>query len=162
MINFINFTPEYFTCSNQLYEKYRRFLEDDYNEDTFAGIINRCYPFFRIILSDTSFAGFVYLENITGNSKKLNSAEIVTCVHPKFWGKFTKQCAQIFLNKCFEEFKFRKIKALVFPDNKRVISILSDSGFSKEATLKSETMRFGKEQDIEIYSIMRCKNESNN
>ena len=37
-----------------------------------------------------------------------------------------------------------------------------ETGIVKEAELKSETMRMGKEQDIEIYSIMRCKNENNN
>ena len=162
MINFVHITPEHYNYANHLYEKFRNFLEDDYNEDTLAGIINKNYPFFRIILSDTSFAGFVYLENITGNSKKFHSAEIVTCVHPKYWGDFTKRSAEIFIKKCFDEFGLQKIKAVVFPDNVRAKALLNSIGFIKEAELKSETIRFGKEQDVEIYSIMRCKNENNN
>ena len=162
MINFVHITPQYVTPTNQLYERFKRYLEDDYNEDTLAGIINRCYPFFHIILSDTAFAGFVYLDNITGNSKELYSAELVTCLHPIYWGDFTKRCAEIYIKKCFEKFGFKKIKALVYPDNFRVKKLLECAGFKKEAELKAETMRFGKPQDIEVYSIMRCKNENIN
>lgn len=160
MINFVHITPEYLDFAGRLYERFKHYLEDDYSEDTLAGIINRNYSFFHIILSDTAFAGFVYLENIKGNCKKLHSAEIVTCILPKYWGDFTKNCAEMYIKKCFNEFRLQKIKALVYPDNMRVKNILISSGFTKEALLKAETIRNGEMQDIEIYSIMRYKNEN--
>lgn len=155
MINFLNITLEYLPQICHLYEKFKKYLEDDYNEDTLAGIIQRTYPFFHVVLSDTSFAGFVYLENLKGSSKELHSAELVTCIHPLYWGDFTKQAAKIYIDKCFKEFGFKKIKALIYPDNFRVKKLLESAGFKKEADLKSETKRFGKEQDMELYSIMR-------
>ena len=155
MINFLHITPEYLPQICHLYEKFKKYLEDDYNEDTLAGIIQRTYPFFHVVLSDTSFAGFVYLENLKGSSEELHSAELVTCIHPLYWGDFTKQAAKIYIEKCFREFGLKKIKALIYPDNFRVKKLLESAGFKKEAELKSETKRFGKEQDIELYSIMR-------
>ena len=155
MIRFEPVTPQHYPEANHLYTRFMHYLEDDFSEDTLAGIINRTYPFFHIILSDTVFAGFVYLDNITGSTKQMHSAEIVTCVHPKFWGNFTKKCADIYIKKCFEEFGLKKIKVLVYPDNFRIKGLLKHAGFEKEALLKSETIRSGKEQDIEVYSIIR-------
>ena len=155
MIDFVQITPQYLPQICHLYEKFKKFLEDDYSEDTLAGIIQRTYPFFHVILSDSLFAGFVYLENLKGDSREFHSAELVTCVHPLFWGEFTKQAAKIYIQKCFEEFGFKKIKALIYPDNFRVKKILEHAGFKREAELKSETKRFGKNQDIELYSIVR-------
>lgn len=157
MCKFVQFRAEYADSINRLYKRYMKYLEDDYNEDTLAGLINRTYPFFWAILttSDNSIAGFVYLENIIGNSHKMHSAEITTCFHPKFWGDFSKYCAKIFLKNCFDKFGFSKIKALVYPENFRVKTLLKQSGFVKEAELKSETFRNGKAQDIEVYSLFK-------
>lgn len=159
MIRFIQFSPQYITPINRLYNKYNNYLEDDYNEDTLAGLIHRTYPFFWVVLSDSSFAGFVYLENIIGCSKKLHSAELTTCIEPRFWGDFTKKGAEIFLNKCFQEFGFTKLKALVYPENQRVKGLLKSAGFEKEALLKSETQRRGCPQDIEIYSLFNQRSK---
>ena len=46
-----------------------------------------------------------------------------------------------------------KIKALVYPENFRVKTLLKLTGFEKEALLKNETLRKGKLQDIEVYSL---------
>ena len=159
MIRFTQITPMYFPQTNRLYSKYMDFLEDDYNEDTLAGLIQRVHPFFWLVFSNDTFAGFVYLDNIIGNKNKLHSAELTTCIEPRFWGDFTKQGAKIFLNKCFQEFNFTKIKALVYPQNHRVKTLLKISGFEQEATLKSETIRRGCNQDIEIYSIFNQRSK---
>lgn len=160
MIKFTNIiNSSYLPQANHLYTKYKHFLEDDYNEDTLTGTINRVYPFFWFILSDNAFAGFVYLDNIIGNRNRMHSAEITTCIEPRFWGEFTRNGANIFLKKCFEEFDFTKIKALIYPQNQRVKSILKFSGFEKEATLKSETIRRGCYQDIEVYSIFNQRSK---
>lgn len=153
--------PKYLKSVNHLYTKYMKYIEDDYNEDTIAGLITRTTPFFWVILSDTSFAGFVYLENIIGNSKSLHSAEITTCFHPDFWGDFSKYSAKIFLKQCFDKFGFQKIKAVVYPENFRVKKLLQLSGFQKEAELKNETLRNGKSQDLEIYSVFKTYYEVN-
>lgn len=155
MCKFIQYETKYYYLVSCLYNKFKKYLEDDYNEDTLAGLINRTTPFFWIILSNNSFAGFVYLENIIGCSKRLHSAEITTCIHPEYWGVFSKYCAKIFFKKCFDELGFYKIKALVYPDNCRVKTLLKCSGFAKEAELVAETLRNGKPQNVEVYSLFK-------
>ncbi len=161
MCRFIPIKEEYMAFVSCLYNKFKKYLEDDYNEDTLAGLIKRTSPFFWVILSDTSPAGFVYLENFIGDCKKLHSAEVTTCIHPKFWGSFSKYCAKIFFKKCFDEFGFQKIKALVYPQNYRVKTLLKTSGFIKEAELLGETMRCDRLQNVEIYSLFRTYYEVN-
>ena len=156
MCRFVQPTPNHYHFVNHLYLKYKTFLEDDYNEDTLADIILRTYPYFWVILTiHNEPVGFVYLDNIIGNSKGLHSAEVVTCLHPKFWGAFSKYCAKIFFKLCFDKFGFEKIKALVFPQNFSVKHLLKLCGFEKEATLKNETKRKQQLQDIEIYSLFK-------
>jgi RimJ/RimL family protein N-acetyltransferase len=48
-----------------------------------------------------------------------------------------------------------KVKAQIYPQNFRVKTLLKNSGFIYEATLKNETLRAGKPQDIEVYSLYR-------
>lgn len=158
MCKFIELRPEHIDFVSHLYNKYKKYLEDDYNEDTLAGLIKRTSPFFWVILSDKPYlspAGFVYLENFTGNSKKLHSAEVTTCIHPKFWGNFSKYCAKIFFKKCFDELGLYKIKALIYPQNQRVRTLLKSSGFIKEAELIGETFRNGIPQNIEVHSLFK-------
>lgn len=161
MCNFIPIKDIHISSVNHLYNKYKKYLEDDYNEDTLAGLINRTSPFFWVILSDTSFAGFVYLDNIVGCCTQLHSAEVTACIHPKFWGVFSKYCAKFFFKKCFDELGFYKIKALIYPENHRVRSLLKMSGFVKEAELKNETFRNGKLQNIEVHSLFKTYYEEN-
>ncbi len=161
MCKFVRFKPEYLDFVSCLYNKFKKYLEDDYNEDTLAGLLERTEPFFWVILSDTSPAGFVYLENLIGSSQRLHSAEVTTCIHPGYWGSFSSYCAKIFFKKCFDEFGFQKIKALVYPQNHRVKTLLKNSGFTKEAELVSETMREGKLQNIEVHSLFRNYYEVN-
>ena len=75
----------------------------------------------------------------------------------KYWGDYTKKCAKLFLNFCFERFGFYKIKALVYPENSRVITLLKHAGFEKEALLKNETLRNNSLQDIEVYSVFNTR-----
>ncbi|MCM1339093.1 MAG: GNAT family N-acetyltransferase [Muribaculaceae bacterium] len=99
--------------------------------------------------------GFVYLDNFIGNGDMLYSAELTTCFDRCAWGVFTRYCAKFFLKKCFDEFGLYKIKAQIYSDNYRVKSLLKSSGFVHEATLKNETLRLGKPQNIEVYSLYR-------
>ena len=50
---------------------------------------------------------------------------------------------------------YTKIKAQIYPDNFRIASLLKASGFQYETTLKSETLRNGKPQDIDVYGLYR-------
>ena len=145
-----------------LTKNYNNYLNDDYsqNSDLFEQIIKlitQTSPFFWVILSDEDFAGFVYLENIIGNNKHLHSAEIVTAFERKFWGKFTKSCAKKFIMYCFKKLKFKKLKAIIYKENFRTEGILKTCGMTLEATLKAETLRNNKLQDIKIYSVIRGK-----
>lgn len=151
--------PVYFEQALFLYKKYYKFLDDDYAQDKlnlrnyFANLILRTAPFFWVITENDIVSGFVYLDNIIGNSSKLHSAELTTCFDKRFWGNYTKICALIFIKHIFQKYNFVKVKALVYPQNFRVKNLLKFSGFEKEGILQGETFRNGKLQDIEIYSI---------
>ena len=157
----LHYIPEVINC----YNKYSKYLNDDYAP--FNGLFNiflSCPNFWVITDIYDNFMGFVFLDNFTGNGKVNFSAEITVCFDKKAWGNFTAYCAKIFLKWCFDTFGFYKIKALIFPDNYRVKTLLKQSGFEYDTKLPSETLRNGKLQDIEVYSIKRtyyCKNEVN-
>lgn len=162
--------PAYFEQALFLYKKYSKYLNDDFGVfdenyvSNFLQLIIRTSPYFWVIVEEDSVSGFVFLDNIIGDTKTSHSAELTTCFDKNFWGDYTKKCATAFLKFVFEVYKFEKIKALVFPDNFRVKTLLKYSGFEKEALLKGETIRGGDLQDIEIYSIFkeRVKNENRN
>lgn len=155
--------PAYFEQALFLYMKYSKFLDDDYAQnglsicDYFFNLVKK--SLFFVIVEDEFVSGFVYLDNFTGNDEKLHSAEITTCFDKRFWGDYTKMCGRMFLDYCFEIYKFEKIKALVYPENFRVKTLLKSIGFEKEALLKGETLRNNKLQDIEVYACKKRKVE---
>jgi RimJ/RimL family protein N-acetyltransferase len=147
-----------------LYEKFSKYLHDDYflpkqktAIDAVIDLVERTSPFFWIIVDKKTdkFAGFVFLENLVGAGDNFHSAEITTCFEPIFWGQYTKNCAKKSVNYCFKKYKFRKLKAYVFPQNAKVKMLLKKAGFKKEAVLKAETVKNGELQDIQIYSIVK-------
>lgn len=143
-----------------LYRRYEKFLKDDYavQEDSFfeyfVSMVEDLSPYFWVILADEDVAGFVYLENFTGDMLQKHGAEITTCFDKKYWGGFTYYAALVFFDYCFEKLGLKKIKALIYPENFRVIRLLKRCGFEKEGLLKSETIRSGRLQDIEVYSLI--------
>lgn len=166
MLKFINRffdKPAYFKQALFLYKKYSRFLDDDFalNEMTaeqyFVQLVLRTSPFFYLVIEDDNVCGIIYLDNIIGDSKNLHSAELNTCFDKKYWGAYPKICAILFMKYFFDVCGFKKIKALVYPENHRVKNILKFAGFEFEALLKSETMRNNKLQDIEIYSCRKAE-----
>lgn len=144
-----------------LYKKFDRYLNDDYSDnnllDEIIKTVEKCNPFFWVILDSEQFAGFVFLENIIGNKNKLHSAEITTCFKPEYWGAFTKKSAKKFIRYCFKKYGFKKLKAKIFKENFKTAAILKTAGMKFEAELKSETMKNGKPQDILIYSVIKNK-----
>jgi [ribosomal protein S5]-alanine N-acetyltransferase len=148
----------------KLYEKFSKYLHDDYflenqksTVDAVIDLIERTSPFFWAVIDKKSdkFAGFGVLENFVGTKNNFHSAEITTCFEPAFWGKYTKNCAKSFIKYCFKKYNFKKLKALIFPQNTKVRTLLKKAGFKQEATLKAETVKNGVLQDIEIYSIIK-------
>lgn len=159
---------EYLPQIIKLFEKFSKYLNDDYffenNESSIDSIINlieKTTPYFWAILDKKSntFAGFCFLENWVGAKNNYHSAEVTTCFNPEFWGKYTKDCAKKFIKYCFKKYNLRKLKAYIFPQNTKVKMLLKKSGFKKEALLKSETLKNGIEQDIEVYSIIQSANK---
>jgi len=145
-----------------LYESFSRYLHDDYfllkqksSVDAVIDLVEKTSPFFWIIVDKKTdkFAGFVFLDNLVGTRDNLHSAEITTSFESAFWGKYTKSCAGKFIKYCFKKYKFKKLKAYVFPQNTKVKMLLKKTGFKKEAVLKAETLKNGELQDIEVYSI---------
>lgn len=147
----------YIPFIEKCFYKYRKYFCDDFvNVNNLREFVFAKYPFFYVITKyDGEFAGFVFLDNFTGNGKKLYSAELTTCFDKKAWGDFTRYSAKIFLKKCFDELNLEKIKAQIYPDNFRVKTLLKDCGFRFESLLKNETLRGGKLQDIEVYGLYR-------
>ena len=149
---YLHYIPDVLKC----YGKYAKYLQDDYAKN--FGIFNiflSCPNFWVITDYSGEFMGFVFLDNFTGNEKSNFSAEITVCFDKKAWGSFVRYSAKFFLKYCFDTFGFYKIKALIFPDNFRVKTLLKQVGFEYETTLPDETLRNGKLQDIEVYSIKR-------
>ena len=155
--------PAYFEQALFLYSKYSKYLDDDYARDGlsilqyFEQLVKKTFPFFYVIVEEDAVVGFVYLDNIIGDSNNFHSAELTTCFNKKVWGNYTKLCALIFLNFCFNKLGFKKIKALVYPENHRVKALLKYSGFKKEGLLQDETKRNNKLQDIEIYACRKAE-----
>lgn len=146
-----------------LYERFSRYLHDDYflseksSIDAVIGLVEKTSPYFWAVVSkkNNELAGFAFLDNWVGSKKALHSAEVTTCFNPKYWGKYTKICAGKFVKYCFKTYKIKKLKAYVFSQNFKVKSLLKHAGFKKEAILKAETVKNGKLQDIETYSIIK-------
>lgn len=142
-----------------LYKNYNKYLNDDFaSEDLLEEIIKTIevnFSFFWVVLNNDKFAGFVFLENFTGNKDKFYSAEVTTCFKKEFWGDFTKQVAKKFTKYCFKKLGLKKLKAKVFKENIRAASILRAAGMKFEAELKAETMKNGKPQDILVYSVIK-------
>lgn len=166
---FLNFNKQVFINTENLsdlfflYLKYSKYLDDDFACDEkpiyryFLENIEKLSPYFWIITDEKTnqSAGFVYLDKLTGNSKTIHSAEVSACFFKKFWGDFTYDTAKKFFNLCFNTLGLKKVKALIYPQNFRVKTLLKKCGFQKEGYLKSETVCCGKLQDIEVYSLIK-------
>lgn len=151
-----------------LYERFSNYLHDDYflknnpsRIDSVLNIVERTSPYFWAIVHKKSnkLAGFVCLDNWVGAKNSVHSAELTTCFEPAYWGQYTKNCARKFIKYCFKNYKLKKLKAYVFPQNFKVRTILKRSGFKKEATLKAETFKNDVLQDIDIYSIIKVNSK---
>lgn len=157
---------EYIVSAGKIYRKYSKYLFDDFCPYKNCGIetfIKNRSPYFWIILnSDDRFMGFVYLDNFTGNDNKLFSAEVSVCFDRCAWGIFVRYCAKFFFKMCFDIFGFYKLKAQIYPQNIYVRKLLKDCGFEYDTTVHAETLRLGKIQDIEIYSLYRKYYYKNN
>ncbi len=147
-----------------LYERFSRYLHDDYflkknqsSIDSVLALVERTTPYFWAIVDKKSekLAGFAFLDNWVGSKDAFHSAEVTTCFNPTFWGSYTKFCAKKFIKYCFKTYKLKKLKACVFPQNFKVKTLLKRSGFRKEAILKAETIKGGQSQDIEVFSIVK-------
>ncbi len=148
----LHYIPKIRSC----YEKYSKYLHDDFANANFNSYIEGVSPYIWAILDfDDNFMGFALLDNFTGNNTNKYSAELTTCFEKKAWGAFTRYSAKFFLKKCFDELGLYKIKAFVYPDNFRVSTLLKSAGFKYEVTIPKETIRFGKLQDIHQYAIYR-------
>lgn len=147
-----------------LYEKFSKYLHDDYflknmksSVDAVIELIEKTSPFFWVVIDKKTsrFAGFVFLDNWVGAKNNFHSAEVTTCFNPTFWGEYTKKCAKKFIKYCFKKYKFKKLKAYVFPQNFKVQTLLKSAGFKKECVLVAETLKHGVFQDIEVFSIVK-------
>lgn len=151
---------EYLSNVIFLYMRYARFLNDDYapeiNYSNIIAKIESCGSLFFIVLdsSGSDFAGFIYIDNLIGNSEILHGGEITVCFEKKYWGKFTKCVADKFFDYCFNILKFKKIKAQIYPFNSRVRALLKYSGFKKDGILRGETVKNGELSDVEVYSLL--------
>lgn len=143
-----------------LYLRYAKFLNDDYAKTpNYANLVDKIEetsPFFFVILnSDTNdFAGFVYLDNLIGNCERLHSGEITVCFEKKYWGNFTRKAAVAFFDYCFRTLELKKVKAQIYPFNNRVRKLLEFSGFQKDGVLRGETLKNGRLENVEVFSLL--------
>lgn len=153
----------------RLLRKFKHKLFDDYFfdesqslEKSLIHLIARTTPCFWVITAENGdFRGFVYLDDWQGSSKRRHSATITTCIDPKYWGAFTKLAGKRFVKYAFRRYKLRKLKAEVYSDNKNAVAVLKKLGFTKECTLKSETIVAKKPVNIDVYSIIKQETPAN-
>ena len=138
-----------------LYSKYSKYLCDDFSSYSPLNFFHNSPFIYAVTDINNNFMGFISLDNFIGSDEFNYSAEVTTCFDRKAWGNFTRHSAEFFLKFAFEKFGFTKIKACVFPDNFRVKTLLKSSGFFYETTLRNETLRLGKPQDIDVYAVYR-------
>lgn len=153
-----NITTKELLFINNCIKQYGKYIQDDFAPipTSILEIKNNLPANFWLISNfKDQLMGFVYLDNFIGKSGFLYSAELTTCFAKYAWGNFTKYCAKIFLKKCFDNYKLKKIKAHIYPDNFRVKKLLHICGFRYETTLKKETLRKGKPQDIDVFALYR-------
>lgn len=150
---------KYIEKINELYQRYSKFLFDDFFVEKQNGVdelIENLSPYFWIITDrNDNFAGFVFIDDFVGNENKFFSAEVSVCFDKKYWGNFVRYSSKFFFKMCFDVFEFYKIKAQFYPQNKFVKKLLQDCGFEYEVTLPSETLRKSVPQDIEVWSLYR-------
>ena len=157
---------EYLPDIIRLYERFSRYLYDDYflkNQpcavDAVIDLVERTSPYFWVIVHKQSgkLAGFVFLDNWVGAKDDFHGTEVTTCFYPDYWGIYTKICARRFVKYCFKNYKIKKLKAYIFPQNFKVKTLLKSAGFQKEATLKAETVKNGVLQDIDVFVIVKSE-----
>ena len=153
-----SFDLHYISLIQKCWDKYSKYIQDDFflakDLGSFFKLSNNTM-FWVVLDYEENFMGFVFLDNFVGNSDRLYSAEITTCFDKKAWGSFTRYSAKFFLKMCFDELGLYKIRAQIYPENFRVRNFLKDCGFMYESTLKNETLRGGKPQDMEVYALYR-------
>lgn len=141
------------SCFYQLVDRNRKRLED-----FFTGTVSRTsdivateiflteilekrnqkiyYPF---ILEDTTtgnFIGFMDLKNIDWSIPK---SEIGCYTDEPFAGKgITTKALSMFLDYCFQEFKFRKLFLRTHESNKAAQLLAEKCGFEKEGTIRMD------------------------
>lgn len=144
-----------------LYSRYSKYLTDDYAKNnpflSVLNIIENSSPLFFVILNEKTdeFAGFIYLDNLTGTSDSIHGAEVSACFDKKYWGSFTKKAALKFIDYCFNELHLKKLKAQIYPFNHRVKTLLKFAGFKPDGILRGETLKGGKLTNIEVYSLLK-------
>lgn len=154
---------EYLSQVMFLYMRYEKFLDDDYARngqsfyEYFINLVERVCPLFWALVDGEKVTGFVFLDNLIGDENRIHCAELTTCFDKAYWGAYTKESAELFLEFCLGVYGLNKIKVLVYPQNHLAKGLLRHCGFEKEGHLKSETMKDSKFQDVEIYSRRKEK-----
>lgn len=145
-----------------LMQKYREYMYDDYFEsedlaEDLISLIEQSGSFFWVIVDDNGqdLVAIVYFDKFIGNKNRIHSVEINTCFRRKYWGNPVREISKKFIKYSFEKYGFQKIKASVFAQNKSVKRLLKYLGFKREGYFKSETIKNGGLQDIEVYSKIR-------
>ena len=146
---------EYIPEILDLFFKYRDVLTDDYYSNDsvqftleIIDLINSLYPHFYAIIKEKDqqkpeLIGFVYLDDLRGNDKKIHSCTLTSCFDHKFWGFDVGLAAKKFFKMVFDNLKVHKIKAQVFEHNKKTIKMLKSHGFEQEGFFEKESFKNG-------------------
>jgi hypothetical protein len=99
--------------------------------------------------------GAIGVKHLDMNNKR---GEIGYWVGKEFWGNgYAKEAIKLILGLSFSRIGMNKISANVFPFNTRSISMLSNLGFRKDATLR-ENIAYGENFiDELVYSILKSE-----
>ena len=118
---------------DELFDTFFDFNEENKVTKTIELIRSYAPQFWAIVNPKTlELAGVVYLYDWVGNDKLWFSAKVSTCFERKYWGKFAHRAGKLFLRYAFAKYRFVKICAEVFEQNRYPIAILTKLGFKEE------------------------------
>jgi RimJ/RimL family protein N-acetyltransferase len=83
------------------------------------------------------------------------SAEIGYWLAEPYWGRgITVEAIQLLTKYAFEQCHMLRLFALPFADNQQSLRVLEKAGFTREATLRSSSVKYGQVRDQALYALI--------
>jgi RimJ/RimL family protein N-acetyltransferase len=83
------------------------------------------------------------------------SAELGYWLAEPYWGRgITVEAVRLISKYAFEECNLLRLFALPFADNARSIRVLEKAGYTREATLRASSVKYGRIRDQALFALI--------